>query len=218
MVGPLKSLSNIAEAAFAIDERGRIVNWNRAAGALLGYQASQAVGRRCYEVIAGRDVFGNRYCSKDCPLRQMVRRGEPIHDFELGTRNTSGATLKVRLSVVVEDGTRSGKYILVHLLRPVNQHWNFAAIMHQPLESIGAPTDRPSSPRQQSPPEGPKPLTVREVQVLRLLAVGASTEEIARTMSISRVTVCNHIQHILFKLEVHSRLQAICIAFHRSLI
>lgn len=45
--------------------------------------------------------------------------------------------------------------------------------------------------------------------VLRLLAQGLSTKEVGAQLFISTVTVRNHIQNILRKLDVHSRLEAI---------
>jgi DNA-binding CsgD family transcriptional regulator len=210
---PLDALNKAAEAGFATDERGRILAWNRAASELLGHQASQVIGRRCYEVVAGTDVFGNRFCSKECPLRQMVCRGEPIKIFEIGACNASGAMVKARCSVVIAGDPRSGEYTLAHFFQPTNIYRRSEVNLNQHLESIAALDTPFSSLGSQSPSEGTKPLTDRETQVLRLLAVGASTEEIARTLSISRVTVRNHIQHILPKL-----LQAIRIALHRNLI
>ena len=51
-------------------------------------------------------------------------------------------------------------------------------------------------------------LTRREREVLRLMAGGAGTEAIARTLVISPQTARTHIQNILAKLQVHSRLEA----------
>jgi len=215
---PPNALNDATEAGFATDERSRIVRWNRAASELLGYPASQVTGRCCYEIVAGRDVFGNRFCSRECPLRQMVRRGEPICDFEIGARNASGTYMKARCSIRIEGEPESGEYTLVHFLRPVKEYRHSEEILNRHLESITALGVPSSSPVSRSTSEGAKQLTVREVEVLRMLAAGASTNEIARAMSISRVTVRNHVQHILLKLEAHSRLQAICIALHRNLI
>ena len=53
------------------------------------------------------------------------------------------------------------------------------------------------------------PLSPREVQVLRLVAEGVRTPAIARRLGISRATVRNHIQNILAKLGVHTRLAAV---------
>jgi PAS domain S-box-containing protein len=55
-------------------------------------------------------------------------------------------------------------------------------------------------------------LTPREVEILRLLSHGASTDQIAERLHIARETVRNHVRSILSKLEVHSRLEAIAVA------
>lgn len=55
-------------------------------------------------------------------------------------------------------------------------------------------------------------LTPREVEVLRLLSQGASTDQIAERLHIARETVRNHVRSILSKLDVHSRLEAMAVA------
>jgi DNA-binding NarL/FixJ family response regulator len=51
-------------------------------------------------------------------------------------------------------------------------------------------------------------LTLREVEVLRLLVEGRSNRQIAEQLFISGKTVSVHVSNILAKLGVHSRLQA----------
>jgi DNA-binding NarL/FixJ family response regulator len=60
-------------------------------------------------------------------------------------------------------------------------------------------------------------LTRREREVLHLLANGLAQPEIAKKLVISSKTVSSHIQHILAKLGVHSRAQAVA-AVHRGLV
>src|SRR5438105_1374458 len=55
-------------------------------------------------------------------------------------------------------------------------------------------------------------LTRRELEILRLLACGLDHAEIARDLVIAPKTVEKHIEHILLKLGVHSRAQAIALA------
>jgi DNA-binding NarL/FixJ family response regulator len=62
------------------------------------------------------------------------------------------------------------------------------------------------------------PLTARQHDVLELLAEGASTEQIAQQLFLSEQTVRNHVQHILNRLNTHSRLQAIAMAHREGLI
>lgn len=62
------------------------------------------------------------------------------------------------------------------------------------------------------------PLTGREQQVLQLLADGLSQDEIAKELFISPKTVGTHIQRILAKLGVHSRTEAVALAFRHGLV
>jgi DNA-binding NarL/FixJ family response regulator len=64
----------------------------------------------------------------------------------------------------------------------------------------------------------PSDLTKRELEVLRLLSEGLSQKEIAASLVISSKTVAAHIQHILGKLGVHSRAQAVAHAYRRGLL
>lgn len=61
-------------------------------------------------------------------------------------------------------------------------------------------------------------LTSRELEVLRLLSDGLEQRDIAGTLSISPKTVGIHIEHILGKLHVHSRAQAVAAAYRENLI
>lgn len=62
------------------------------------------------------------------------------------------------------------------------------------------------------------PLTRREAQVLQLLAEGASTQAVAERLFISRATARHHIDSIMGKLGVHSRLEAVTYALRERLI
>ncbi len=61
-------------------------------------------------------------------------------------------------------------------------------------------------------------LTVRELEVLRLVARGLSNGEIAKALSLSEGTVKTHVTHILMKLEVRDRVQAVVLAYESELI
>jgi DNA-binding NarL/FixJ family response regulator len=61
-------------------------------------------------------------------------------------------------------------------------------------------------------------LTDREREVLRLLARGASTDEIVDELVISVHTVRNHIRNILTKLQARSRLEAVAVATRIGLL
>ena len=61
-------------------------------------------------------------------------------------------------------------------------------------------------------------LTKREVEVLKLLAVGMYNKEIAEKLDISERTVKNHVSNIFKKLEVTDRTQAAVFAIRNNLV
>lgn len=61
-------------------------------------------------------------------------------------------------------------------------------------------------------------LTEREADVLRLLAQGKSNKEIAQRLSVVEDTVKTHVRHILAKLGVQSRTQAVLCAMRLGLV
>ncbi|WP_146104077.1 LuxR C-terminal-related transcriptional regulator [Nonomuraea solani] len=61
-------------------------------------------------------------------------------------------------------------------------------------------------------------LTEQELRILRFLSLGASTSEIAAVLRISDSTVKSHVSHMLSKLEVRDRTQAVVFAYQSGLI
>lgn len=70
-------------------------------------------------------------------------------------------------------------------------------------------------------PPGPardNPLTPRQQEVLRMLARGCSTRQIAQGLTLSEATVRNHVAGLLHALGVHSRLEAVVEGRRRGLV
>jgi len=61
-------------------------------------------------------------------------------------------------------------------------------------------------------------LTVREREILQLLADGMSNADVAARLFISQETVKSHVRHILAKLEADTRTQAVAIALREAMI
>lgn len=67
-------------------------------------------------------------------------------------------------------------------------------------------------------PESPEMLTERELDVLRLIAVGKSNREIADTLILGEKTIKTHVSNILSKLNMNSRTQAALYAVKIGLV
>ena len=65
---------------------------------------------------------------------------------------------------------------------------------------------------------GPQVLSERELEVLRLMAVGAANKSIASDLAISESTVKTHVTNIFQKLEVKHRTEAVTQALQRGII
>jgi len=72
--------------------------------------------------------------------------------------------------------------------------------------------------RRRTPTENDIPLTAREMQVLRHVALGLSNREIGRSLKISIETVKEHVQNILRKVDVTDRTQAAVWAVKRNIV
>jgi DNA-binding CsgD family transcriptional regulator len=77
---------------------------------------------------------------------------------------------------------------------------------------------RPSTSRRRQYPQTAPALSSRELEVLRLLAEGATKPDISKTLYISRRTVEHHVEHILAKLAVTSRTAAVAYALTHQLL
>lgn len=74
-------------------------------------------------------------------------------------------------------------------------------------------------PRLRSVRQAPRiDLTPREREILRLLAQGLQTNEIAAQLALSQSTVRNHTQNVLVKLGAHSKLEAVATAVRSGIV
>jgi DNA-binding CsgD family transcriptional regulator len=225
---------SLHEPAFAVNGSHQIVAWNDGAERLLGLRAEQVIGMRCYEALS---TSAGSLCT-DCDFR-CSPSGAPRHTAQAVDDRASVAVARAFVTILDSEQrrvhvttlaahTRAGQLRLVHLLHDAPDE-PAARADAAPARSIFAPHDPlaaqsvPIAPLTESAESSgkqrrPTMLTQRELEVLRLLGAGHSTDDIARELSITRVTARNHVNKVLDKLGVNSRLQAVVIASQLQLI
>jgi DNA-binding NarL/FixJ family response regulator len=146
-------------------------------------------------------------CNGFCPA---VLPGEPdqvIETREVLGRSASGKTLWLSASTIVPPAELRDRCRLVHLIREVALPPELERVVVERLEGRSPATADDDDPLDV--------LTPRERDVLQLLTEGLDGPAIAEQLFLSPATVRNHIQHILAKLGVHSRVEAVALALRR---
>jgi len=218
MPRPVEVLERIAasdDAVFAFDANDLIVLWNKGCERLLGRAAYQALGRRCYDVLCGRDVYGNQYCSAHCPVVTQARNHpeQKLHPFLLDVTAPGGRMRRVSVTPFAIPGGRPELATIVHVVREPE---SAASPLEKELAAASSRLEEGPSRRQR--PARIEALSHREKEILRKLAEGLSTGAIAEALFISPVTVRNHVARILAKLGVHTKLAAVAFAYQHELV
>ena len=199
-----------ASPVLVTDGNWRIVTLNPEAERLLGYSSSEAKDRPCNALLYGRDQFGNHIPPGQCDVGLMVRRSERVHPFEFDVLSASGSMIRTACSVIVlHDGPECR---IVHILTPISSAIEGkAASSKTPIADARTAASSPNGAQRYT-------LTAREYQVLRMLANGADCHHIADALFISLPTVRNHVHNFLRKMDVHSQVEAVSLAYREGLI
>ncbi|MBI3988341.1 MAG: PAS domain-containing protein [candidate division NC10 bacterium] len=216
----LEMFARAADGVFAIDQAQRIILWNQAAERLLGYRADEVLGRPCYEIFGGRSRTGQLRCSPACSLLTTAKQGKPVETTDLLTRTKTGQTIWITTSVIVVPSKSPDLFTMVHLFRNVTNQVETERLLER-IQSLLGQAVWPVEKEPTLPSDLPSPLrslTPRERDVLRLIAKGETAKEIADTLHISTATARNHTQRILGKLGVHTKLEALALAFRYNLL
>ena len=204
----LDVLGRTSDGMIAVDDDLRVVGWNDAAERLLGYSSEEALGRPCHEILAWKDRCGDPVCGPDCPAACTGAADEIVETREVIGRSASGRTLWLNATTIVPPRGMRQECRLIHLIREVALPPELERLVVERLSGwsvSGAGRD----PRLDS-------LTPRETEVLDLLVEGLDGTAIAEKLFVSPATVRNHVQHILRKLDVHSRLEAVSLVLRNG--
>lgn len=203
-------LSQTADGMVAIDTDGCILGWNAAAEGLFGYPAQDVIGRPCHEVLGFEDRCGNAVCDAGCAL-QGAPRGVGnwvVPTREVLARTETGRRLWLSLTTVLVPPVPGERCCQIHLMRQ-------AGVTPELEEALIERLTQPK--RGEVDASVIDQLTLREREVLRLLAEGLGTQEIAAQLFVSSTTARNHVQHILNKLGCHTRLEAVALALRNHI-
>src|SRR5574341_1115132 len=109
-------VDRMVDAAFAVDRKQRLVAWNKGAEELLGCAARSVLGKPCYEVIRGTDVFGNQFCASKCPVFSMARGHRRTKPFNLNLPSANSQDGRINVSVMIPAWT-ARDFAILHRLR-----------------------------------------------------------------------------------------------------
>jgi DNA-binding CsgD family transcriptional regulator/PAS domain-containing protein len=214
---PLRRLASLFESAadgvYFVAPGQQIVFWNAAAERITGLPAHEALGRQCYDVIAGSDFLGRCFCRRDCNTITCVLRGVGVENYDVLARLSPARRLWLNVSIVAFRAVEYDQPLAAHLFREVEARRHESTILANDMLAAVSGNGTASVPIEVKPA-----LTVRELEVLRLLASGASVRAIAEQMVVTRATARNHIENLMAKLNVHSRLEAVVYAAHHQLL
>ena len=212
-----EALDGAADGGFAVDEELRIQFWNTAAEEITGFSQGDVLGQKCYQILQGYDEDRRLICKECCHVAELALKSEPVSNYDIRTRTNKGDRRWLNMSVIISKmGGNEYEKMIVHLFRDVTQKKDGEMFVHRILEIAQRYHIIPFELNDTD--HHIAKLTLREREVLTLLARGFSTIEIAEALSISMSTVRNHIQKIFDKLGVHSRPEAIVYAYQNGLI
>ena len=216
-IGLLNFLDGAPYGAFAVDMNKTILFWNRGAEQILGRRADEAIGRTCCEVIFEITQDGNGpLCAEGCPSVAFVRRGHVPGILDVEVLSGSDGRKPITLTPLIVSEDVAGQRLLVLLFHELGDPGRAGRIATTVGEVMSAGRSTPGSIGRAAAESVPKAdsLTDRELETLRLIAIGRDDEEISAQLGISSHTVLNHIRSLRSKLDARDRLGAV-LAGHR---
>ena len=173
-----------------------------------GAMALELVRRRPYDMA----LLDLRMPGMDgvAAITELARRGMPARVLVLTTYDTDSHVLPAieagATGYLLKDAPRA------ELLRAVRSAAQGQAVLSPSVATrlLGQMRAAPAPTRD--------PLSARELEILGIVARGATNRDVARRLFISEATVKTHLLHIYAKLGVTDRASAVAEAFNRGLL
>ena len=203
------ALDGLPWSSLAVTLDQTIVYWSQGACELLGYAPGTVLGRRCADIPSGLDRYGlTADCTEGCACLRSARVGLVPSPITMGIRCRSGELKQVEVMPVALAPVGALGRLLVYILdvrqNPdlnVRPGWVLSAA------SLGVGAEA-----------GEVVLTPREMDVLRLVALGWQNEHIATELGVTLNTVRSHVVNLRGKLEAESRLEAVMAAVRLGIL
>jgi PAS domain S-box-containing protein len=209
-------LEQTADAAYSVTESGEICSWNAAAERLLGYSASEVLGRNIDDLLEARDVLGTHALAggSEAMTRRWPASGG-IPNFDVEARTRSGERIWMNVSTIFVNNRRPGRHLFIRLAHGIERRRHNEELFHRVLTAARALVSLADETPRHTPVEM---LSEQERRILKLFAGGSNSAAVARKLSISAQTLRNHLHHINRKLRTHTRLEAVTHAQQRGLL
>lgn len=173
-----------------LDQKRRHVDVNGAYLTLLGYPREALVGRPVYEIVVGGPL------ATESEWLAAVRSGRFTGETDL--RRADGASVAVQWAATTEVVTGNSLVLFVVIS---SSRWGSSFRRAPHLERLTQ-----------------MPLTIRELEVVRHVALGATAREIADELQISHATVRTHARNAMIKTGARSRAQLVAKALAEGLV
>ena len=173
----------------------RYVQANEAVLELYKYRREEVIGS-----IAGHTVVGGDPAAADAEWEQLLQTNELYGERVI----THGSGKLMRVSFAAHGTTVSGRWLALFVTLSAHVEPGGTELLGT-LDSDGSKAFRPS-------------LTPRERDVVRRVALGASTRRIAADLYLSPATVRSHVRNAMVKTNAHTRAQLVAIVLGDGLV
>ena len=197
-------LNSSIDAMFAIDGNQTVVFWNHASEELTGISAAKAIGKHCQDILHGHEPSGRPFCKANCPLGKLAKGGPPPSIFSMRISSKEKGNIQLNVGTMLIPSPDEREWMVVHVMRRGHCKTSSGSSVHK--QHPHAATEQAS--------HGLCLLTDREREILCMMTNGMTTGAISAKLNISMTTVRNHIQRLMAKLNVHTRIEAVTCA-HR---
>jgi PAS domain S-box-containing protein len=219
----LEILAGSVDGVYAVDMRQKIVFWNKSAERILGYEAEEMLSRYCYDVFTKSITLASSMtyeelehpCRENCISVKFARNMQAGESLSIPVITKDRIRKWINLTHVLFPAINPQLGTLIHIFHDVTSDKEAINLVAKLGKLVDDNMNRPNNLVDDDRKEL-DPLTERERQVLKLLAKGMNTREVAEYLVITNNTTRNHIQRIIAKMGVHSRLEAVTLAYRQG--